>query len=138
MIAAEQDAAFFEDWSAWASLDDLPPRPRNGSGEVIRWGGRGLAAYSRYYCDLRLRIGWLDAPAFEIAIPPSASIHDMVRAIPGARQHPRAHDYSTSAPRRPENAWYVPAEHWRALRAALPAIKAATQAWVAARQGATA
>lgn len=138
MISADQDAAFFEDWSDWASLDDQPARPITPNGELIRWGAIGLRCYSRYYCDLRLNIGRIGGPAFEIALPPSAHIHRMLRLVPGAHQDPRATDYSRPAHQRLRNTWYVPAEHWRALRAALPAIKAATKTWVAANRRAKA
>lgn len=131
-LTAAQDAAFFEDWSEWTSLDDLPPRPRNSHGEAIRWGERGLQRYSRYYCALCLRVGWVGGPAFEIVPAPSLAIYGMVRAVTGARQDPRAlHGGATWS--RQQGVFFVPAESWRELRAALPAIKAATKAWVESR-----
>lgn len=132
-MTKEADAAFFEDWSPWASLDDLPPRPRNERGEWIRWGARSRQPYSRYYCGLRVNVGWMQMPAFEIAVPPSARIHDMVRAVPGACQHPQAHNYARPEWAAQSNVWYVPAEQWGHVRAALPPIKSAVKAWVASR-----
>lgn len=111
-IEREADAASFEDWSEWERLDGKPaaPRPRpQRDGANLR--------YSRYYCSL--------APSrrrFEIRVPPNVPIDTMVRRLPGAYRTPRATR---------EGCYSVPAENWRALRAALPAIKAAVIAWTA-------
>ena len=107
----EADAASFEDWSQWEQLDGKPraPRPR-----PLRDGAPRI--YSRYYCQMspnRMR--------FEICVPPNVPIINMVSRLPGAYRTPRATR---------EGCYSVPAEHWRALRAALPAIKAAVVAWV--------
>jgi len=130
MQRLDPDAAFFEDWSAWASLDDLPERPTNGNGEAVIYGHRAWGNWSEYYCDLRHGRGWAGGPHFEIAVPCNGPIVDMVRRLPGARQHPSlwgTHQVSLS---RLRYTWQVPAQHWRAVRAALPAIKAATVKWV--------
>lgn len=111
-IEREADAAAFEDWSVWEQLDGKPraPRPR-----PLRDGAPRI--YSRYYCQMSP-----NRARFEIYVPPNVPIDTMVRRLPGVYRTPRATR---------EGCYSVPAEHWRALRAALPAIKAAVVAWVA-------
>ncbi|WP_159585936.1 hypothetical protein [Chelativorans xinjiangense] len=127
--ARQADEAFFEDWSEWASLDDLPELPRINGQRMRRHRVPLGSQHHRYYC--RLSLGMAGAPHFELSLPPAATILSIVEAIPGARMHPRATGESRDA------AWsglastrYIPAENWYHLRAALPAIKQAVCAWV--------
>ena len=94
----EQDAALFEDWSAWPGLvvlQDYRPMPM---------------------LELRPRGG------------PAA---DLVRKLPGVRAY-RQHRYNDVC------CYHVPMVHWRAVRAALPAIAAADDAYKAERSAETA
>ena len=116
------DAAFFEDWSQWDSLDDLPmPDRRRGI-----WVAQP-AIHSRYFCVLRHRVAWMGGAAFEVALPPCAAIFAMVRAMPGARCHPQANQVSRA---RQRNTLFVPAASWRELRAILPDVKSAVKRYV--------
>lgn len=125
----ETDAAFFEDWSEWASLDDLPERPTHDGAPII-YGHRAWGNWSEYYCALTHQRGWIGGPHFEIAVPCNGPVVDLVRALPGARQHPGLWGIHSVAVSRLRYTWQVPATDWRAVRAALPAIKAATVKWV--------
>lgn len=129
----EADAAFFEDWSEWASLDNLPELPRINGARMRRHRMPVGQPCHRYYCLLSLGspAGWPGVPYFELSLPPNAPIISMVERLSGARSHPRATGESRDA------GWaglhstrYIPAEHWRELRGALPAIKAAVCIWV--------
>jgi len=122
------DAAFFEDWSGWTSLDDLPQRPTKND-QAIQYGARTHGSWSRYYCVLSLSRGWVDGPHFEVAVPPCAPIADLVRALPGARQHPGLYGRDQVSLRRLRNTWHIPAQYWADVRGALPGIKAATVQW---------
>ena len=120
------DAAFFEDWSAWDSLDDLPMPDRRRGIWVVR-----PAIHSRYFCVLRHRVDWMGGAAFEVALPPSAAIFAMVRAMPGARCHPSVNQVARA---RQANTLFVPAASWRELRAILPDVKSAVKRYVEASQ----
>lgn len=115
-IARERDAAFFEDWSPWASLDGLEGRQ------------------SHYYCLLRKRVAWMDRyPCFEIAIPEQEPIARLLRAVPGSRKHPPVKFRRIGFGPGPDTVYCVPAEHWRALRQTLPEIKTAVRKWMTER-----
>lgn len=130
MQRLDPDAAFFEDCSEWASLDDLPERPTTGGGEAIVYGHRAWGNWSQYRCSLHLRGGWVGGPYFEIVVPNREPAMTMCRRLPGARQHPGLHGLHGVALSRLSGTWQVPAEHWRDVRAALPALKASIVAWV--------
>lgn len=124
VTSREADAAFFEDWSQWSVLDGLPLCPPTGCTPAAR------SDYSRYYCDLRLGPGWIGGPYFEITLPCRNPLMSICRALPGARQHPQLHGPHRVAHIRLDGTWYVPAQHWRAVRAALPEIQRLTRAYV--------
>lgn len=127
-LQRRRDGAFFEDWSAWASLDDLPP-PDKPAGRYIQWPAR----HNRYWCVLRSRVDWIGGPAFELSLPSSSRIASMARRLPGARQHPALLGAHRTAFARLGETWFVPAEHWVALKIALPSIKQAVKSWCAER-----
>lgn len=107
------DAAFFEDWSEWQSLDDLPPSDKQFGHFVQR-----PQQHNRYWCFLRHHSDLVGGAAFELSLPENVRICRMVEGIPGVRRLPgRFH----------QQAGYhlVPAEHWQQLRDILPALKAA-------------
>lgn len=126
------DAAFFEDWSEWTALDDLPEQPRNSSGHALRWGEwyRSGLTWSRYHLALRRRIDWIGGPAFELALPNSSVVAALAKRLPGVRQHPGLWGINSPALHGLRDTWFIPAEHWRALRAAMPAIKASVLKYV--------
>lgn len=126
--AKEADAAFFEDWTAWSVLDGLPLPPVLGCTPAAR------GDYNRYYCELRLGPGWIGGPYFEIAVPNRAPMMDICARIPGARRHPGLNGLHRVAMRSLAGTWYVPAENWREVRAALPEIQRLTAAWIASLQ----
>ncbi|WP_143103740.1 hypothetical protein [Methylobacterium gossipiicola] len=117
----EADAAFFEDWSPWASLDGRPVRPAEPqSGPDARRPVRPpLGGWSRYWC--------LPSPGERVirVVPATASIVDLLRAIPGARVERRIR--SDCDP----GVYVIPAEHWRRLRAVLPRIRFLTMQQIA-------
>lgn len=125
--AQETDTAFFEDWSQWSVLDGLPLPPERGCSLAAR------REYNRYYCELVLCSGWIGTPHFEIATPCREPLMSICRALPGARQHPQLHGLNRATHIGLDGTWYVPAEHWRAVRAALPEIQRRITAWIAAR-----
>lgn len=113
----QRDAAFFEDWSEWR---DLGSRPR-GSHISAQMGYRPASgAVPHYHCLLRHRLPHDGRPGFEMAVPQSIRIARLLKSVPGAYE-PRFR----SGPYGAFDEWYVPAESWEALRAVLPAIKAA-------------
>ena len=116
------DAAFFEDWSQCDSLDDLPIPDRRDGFFMPR-----PAIHSRYFCVLRHHVDWMGGAAFEVALPPSAAIFAIVRALPGARCHPSANQVARA---RQLNTLFVPATSWRELRAILPDVKSAVKRYV--------
>lgn len=132
-IARARDASFFENWSAWTNLDAMPERPRDDRGAAIIYGSEGLRPWSRYYCLLRPNVRWMGGPCFEIGVPPDIHIHRMMLALPGCKRHYRVTYHSFRPGPGVENTFFVPAEHWQPVRAALPAIKAATMQWVRSR-----
>lgn len=117
----ETDAAFFEDWSAWASLDDLPAAPTSNGQRIIN-GHRAWGKWSAYYCLLSLDRGWTGGPHFEICVPNRNPMMSICRRLPQARQHPSLN--SRPGYRKLAGTWQIPAAHWRNVRAALPALKA--------------
>lgn len=125
-IQRAADAAFFEDWSTWTSLDDLPLADKR-RGYYVQWP----VQHNRYWCILRHRIDWLGGAAFELSLPPNRSIQSLVGALPGARRHPALNGIHREAYSRLRDTWFVPAHCWRELRAALPEIKRRVVALVA-------
>lgn len=123
-----RDAAFFEDWSAWGSLDDLPP-PDRQAGHFLQWPSK----HNRYWCMLRSHVDWLGGAAFELSLPPDHPTCLMVAKLPGARQHPALLGRNRHAYRKLDSTYFVPAENWQAVRSALPAIKAAVVKWAESR-----
>lgn len=116
-LARDRDAAFFEDWSSWASLDGREGRQ------------------SHYYCLLRRRDARMGGrPCFEIAIPEQEPISRLLRAVPGCKKHPPVKYHRIGVGPGPDTVYFVPAEHWAALRRALPAIQNATTKWVETRR----
>lgn len=107
-----EDAAFFEDWSEWASLDGLPRRPAGvARGPDSRW--------CVYWLNISVaRRGFVICAA-------SAPVRDLIARIPGARRE-RKDRYDLC-----QTYWYIPAASWRDLRASLPRIKAETIAYLA-------
>ena len=124
----EADAAFFEDWSQWSVLDGLPLPPERGCSAAAR------RDYSRYYCELRLGPGWIGGPYFVIAVPNRNPQMTICRRLPGARQHPGLHGLHRVALSGLDGTWYVPAEQWRAVRAALPDLQRLTTAFCASNR----
>lgn len=124
-LQRRRDEAFFEDWSEWDSLDDLP-MPDKGRGRYVRRPDN----HHRYYCRLNSTVNWMGGPAFEIAIPGDNRIYLLLKAVPGIRRHPGLNGTNQFAFHRMQSTYFTPAESWRELRAALPAIKAATIKWV--------
>jgi hypothetical protein len=123
----EADAAFFEDWSAWASLDGKPIRPVD---QPLTHRDREDYRWRRYYCSLLLRCPRCDGPGFEICIPSQASIHRIIERMPGIRRDPRATAAATNvAWSGLLNVYYLPAQHWRDLLARLPEVKRLTTAY---------
>jgi hypothetical protein len=122
------DAAFFEDWSEFERLDGLPNRPSKG-GLPVRWGNVGLRDYSEYYAILRRSVACVGGPAFEIRAPENRPICDVIRRLPGACQDPRINGRDRVAYRRYQNLWFVPAEHWQAVRHMLPQLRAMITDW---------
>lgn len=112
-LQRRRDAAFFEDWSEWESLDDLPVADK-GFGYHVQWP----IDHNLYWCVLRHRSGRIGGPAFELALPESYPISRMIQALPGVRRMPGRFHGS------PGN-YLVPAEHWQQLRKILPALKTA-------------
>lgn len=131
MARPDPDGAFFEDWSAWASLDDLPMPPRDAAGRLIVVGPRrAIGPTHKYYCLLLTRCAALDAqPGFELLIPDQARLHDMLRRVPGARRHPLGIASERSSRHWQlkgfRGVWLVPASSHQALRMVLPGLKAA-------------
>lgn len=137
MIASSRqrdtDAAFFEDWSEWASLTgEFGERVERIGNTVIR----ERQPYGTYYCALvDSSIVAPGRPGFEIALPPHDSpdtclkrdpITMQLRRLPDLRRHPRANwEARNVAYHRLRNTYFVPAHHWRVIRAVLPALKAA-------------
>jgi len=115
-LSRSSDAAFFEYWSEWSNLDGLPERPlictAYGSARAIDRVG----AYSRCYC-----IPDPSNTCFAICVS-GYTASEIVRRIPGTRHDRRTRELSRL------NCYVVPARSWRALRAALPSIKAACSA----------
>ena len=107
------DAAFFEDWSEWQSLDDLPLSDKQ-FGHFVQQPHR----HNRYWCFLRHHSDLVGGAAFELSLPENDRICRMIETIPGVRRLPgRFH--------RQPGYHLVPAENWQQLRNALPALKAA-------------
>lgn len=123
-LQRQRDEAFFEDWTAWDSLDDLP-MPDKRHGYFLQWPSN----HHRFFCILRKYVDWIGGPAFEVALPPNDPIHRRIKDVPGLRQHPGLLGSKRSMYMRMGSTFFVPAEHWRELREALPAIKAATVKW---------
>lgn len=114
-IQRRRDGAFFEDWSQWRDLGS-PKLYRQCS---PRTGARRVNVHApSYHCALRERLPYDGRAGFEVAIPQKISIYRLLRAIPGAYKPPLR-----MGPAGNVETWYVPAESWEALRAALPAIK---------------
>lgn len=120
----DPDAAFFADWSEWSSLDDLPDAPRNGVGQAIRWGVRGIGPWSRYYCLLRHRTP-NQRPGFELCLPPNEPIYRLLGEISIVAKR-------SSSGRR--DVIFVDARDHVALRRVLPALKRAVCAYVRQRR----
>jgi hypothetical protein len=113
------DAAFFEDWSEWARLDGMPARPKNFN--RYRYDGD----YSRYYCILRR-----GDRAFEIKIPPQDPIVRIVQDLPDVYQDRRAGPgFRQIAHARKQWVYWIPAQHWQAVRSVLPVLKREITAW---------
>lgn len=108
-LAREIDAGMFEDWSAWASLDADDPDSRFGLDTPNGAGGR----VGRY----------------TVWISMHHPVSMIVSKLPGA---------SKLAGARGSEGWRIPPEHWRALRAALPSIRAAQTAVMRAERAAIA
>ncbi|GHE51137.1 hypothetical protein GCM10019059_07960 [Camelimonas fluminis] len=108
-IAREIDAGLFEDWSEWSSLDADDPNSRFGLDTPNGTGGR----VGRY----------------TVWISPHHHASIIASKLPGA---------SRMAGTRGSEGWRIPPEHWRALRAALPAIKDAQTAVMRAERAALA
>ena len=116
------DAAFFEDWSEWQCLDGLPETPRPYNRYLHAAGG----PYSSYYCILDKR-----SRTFEIKVPPQAPITRLVTSLPGVLQDKRAGPgWTQVAHSRKQWVYWVPAQHYKALLAALPIIKRLTSDFV--------
>ncbi len=105
------DAAFFEDWSEWKNLDDLPSPDKRAGYHV-----QSPRLHNLYWCLLRRHSAAIGGPAFELRIPENHGVLTLLRDIPGIKQLPGRYY------RQPGN-YLVPAEHWQKLRAALPQIK---------------
>ncbi len=120
-IQKAADAAFFEDWSEWHSLDDLPPVPRDWRGRRVT--NNGWQQYTRYGLELRHNVPWMGGPAFEIMIPSQEPMVKLLKRVPGLRQHPALSGTRRVQYQSMETTWFVPASEWRALRAVLPALK---------------
>lgn len=119
-LGRRRDAAFFEDWTEWDSLDDLP-RPDRQFGHFRQ----SPEDHNRYWCMLRKHSDRMGGPCFEMSLPQDATVERLIDGIPGVRRMPgRFHGSAGHL--------LVPAEHWRQLRERLPIIKAAVKKWVAA------
>lgn len=140
----EEDAAFFEDWSEWASLTGKFgwfPEERDSHGNIFR----RRQPYGTYRVELTT--GSIIAPGqpgFELVLPPHHAVNTIVRRdaitillrqLPDLHQHPKADwEARNVAYHRLRNTYFVPARHWRAVRAVLPALKAAVIARVESRR----
>jgi len=133
MISAQrdQDAAFFEDWSEWTSLDDLPAPPFGVGGRPVIHGHRAPRVTTGYYVRLRLQPGWIGCPHFEVAVPNREPAMSICRRLPDARQHPALYGRQHHAHRHLVGTWYVSAQHWRVVKAALPDLKRSISQWTA-------
>ncbi len=113
VIERAADAALFEDWSEWESLDDLPATDKR-----FGYYNQSPTKHTRYWCALRRRSTLIGGPAFELFLPEQYSIQRMVDAIPGVRRLPGRFPGSNGI-------YLVPAQHWQTLREVLPALKEA-------------
>ncbi|NNM75086.1 hypothetical protein [Enterovirga aerilata] len=110
----EADAAYFEDWSEWISLDGRPVRPIEAAHwDSSRRPSAPAGGWARYWClppDRGSEKFWLHVGPGE----------DLIRRLPGAKPI-RRHRYDQTP-----GYWSVPAASWRSLRAILPRIKQMT------------
>ena len=82
-LQRRRDEAFFEDWSEWASLDDLP-EPDKRRGYFLQQPDN----HHRFACRLLRNVNWIGGPAFEVSLPGDDRIYRLIKRVPGIRQHP--------------------------------------------------
>lgn len=126
MVNADQraaDAAFFQDWAEWESLDNLPRPPQTGDGRRILYGPAAITGpQHRYYCILRNHSP-LGGPGFELCLPQYQPAIALLQRVKGAVPHPLTRHSHCRHRNALRNVWCVPAANWRQLWAVLPALK---------------